>query len=213
MKKPFLKAARLSLLMITAFSLTVVSCSDDDSNPINNPGANAPDVDFTALTTGNKIAYYNTRNLSAPTSTLDITGLQPSETILSIDYRPATGQLYALGSTSRLYFINEQSGLATALGAAAFTPAIASQNASIDFNPTVDRIRLVTDSGQNLRLHPELGTVAATDEERLPRSVPLPTRTVWPEQAPQCFTTSIFNKTNCTSRTRQTTEASNWLET
>jgi len=163
MKKPFLKAARLSLLVITAFSLTVVSCSDDDSNPINNPGANAPDVDFTALTTGNKIAYYNARNLSAPTSTLDITGLQPSETILSIDYRPATGQLYALGSTSRLYFINEQSGLATALGAAAFTPAIASQNASIDFNPTVDRIRLVTDSGQNLRLHPELGTVAATD--------------------------------------------------
>jgi hypothetical protein len=36
-------------------------------------------------------------------------------------------------------------------------------NASLDFNPTVDRIRLVTASGQNLRLHPELGTVVATD--------------------------------------------------
>ena len=163
MKKTFLPLRRLSLLMLTALSLTAVSCSDDDSNPIGNPGANAPDVDFTALTTGNKIAYYNARNLSAPISTLDISGLQPSETLLSIDYRPATGQLYALGSTSRLYFINEQSGQAIALGAGAFTPAIASQNASIDFNPTVDRIRLVTDSGQNLRLHPELGTVAATD--------------------------------------------------
>lgn len=163
MKKTILTLRRLSLLVITALSLTAVSCSDDDSNSSNNPGANAPDVNFTALTTGNKIAYYNARNLSAPTSTLDITGLQPAETILSIDYRPATGQLYALGSSSRLYFINEQSGLATAVGAAAFTPAIASQNASIDFNPTVDRLRLVTDSGQNLRLHPELGTVAATD--------------------------------------------------
>jgi len=162
MKKTFLNLRRLSLL-ITALSLTVVSCSGDDSNPMENPGPNAPDVNFTALTSGNKIAYYNAKNLSAPASTLDITGLQPSETILSIDYRPATGQLYALGSTSRLYFINEQSGLATPLGAAAFTPALASENASIDFNPTVDRIRLVTDSGQNLRLHPELGTIAATD--------------------------------------------------
>lgn len=32
-----------------------------------------------------------------------------------------------------------------------------------DFNPTVDRIRLVTSTGQNLRLNPETGTVAATD--------------------------------------------------
>ncbi|QNP51889.1 DUF4394 domain-containing protein [Hymenobacter qilianensis] len=34
---------------------------------------------------------------------------------------------------------------------------------AFDFNPTVDRIRLVTSTGQNLRLHPETGTVAATD--------------------------------------------------
>lgn len=89
--------------------------------------------------------------------------MQSSENILSIDYRPATGQLYALGSTSRLYIINEKSGLATPLSTTSFIPAIASQNATIDFNPTVDRVRLVTDSGQNLLLHPELGTVAATD--------------------------------------------------
>jgi hypothetical protein len=46
---------------------------------------------------------------------------------------------------------------------ASFSPTIATTNASVDFNPTVDRIRLVTDSGQNLRLHPELGIVVATD--------------------------------------------------
>src|SRR6186713_1397243 len=32
-----------------------------------------------------------------------VTGLQANETVLGIDFRPATGQLYALGSTSRLY--------------------------------------------------------------------------------------------------------------
>jgi hypothetical protein len=54
-----------------------------------------------------------------------------------------------------------KSGVATALDRL-FSPTIAT-NASVDFNPTVDRIRLVTDSGQNLRLHPELGTVVATE--------------------------------------------------
>ncbi|QNP51622.1 DUF4394 domain-containing protein [Hymenobacter qilianensis] len=34
---------------------------------------------------------------------------------------------------------------------------------SFDFNPAVDRIRLVTSTGQNLRIHPETGAVAATD--------------------------------------------------
>jgi Domain of unknown function (DUF4394) len=32
-----------------------------------------------------------------------------------------------------------------------------------DFNPTVDRIRVVSDAGQNLRLHPDTGAVAAVD--------------------------------------------------
>jgi hypothetical protein len=32
-----------------------------------------------------------------------------------------------------------------------------------DFNPTVDRIRVVTSTGQNLRVNPETGTVANTD--------------------------------------------------
>jgi hypothetical protein len=48
------------------------------------------------------------------------------------------------------------------LGSTVFSP-YSWANASLDFNPTVDRIRLVTASGQNLRLHPELGTVVATD--------------------------------------------------
>src|SRR5262245_54798255 len=43
--------------------------------------------------------------LSAPGEMLgavDISGLQGPETILGIDFRPSSGQLYGLGSTSRL---------------------------------------------------------------------------------------------------------------
>jgi hypothetical protein len=155
----------LLLSLLTFFA----ACSDDDvaapmpqPEPIPMPEV-APLVEFTALSNNNTVFYFNARNLGSPIRSFTISGLPSGESIISIDYRPATGQLYGLGSSSRLYLINESTGLATPLGAAAFTPQIAGTSSSIDFNPTVDRIRLVSNNGQNLRLHPELGTVVATD--------------------------------------------------
>jgi len=46
---------------------------------------------------------------------------------------------------------------------AAFTPGLTGSIFGFDFNPTVDRIRLVSDAAQDLRLHPDTGAVAATD--------------------------------------------------
>ena len=152
-----------SVLLLGTLALTTFSCNDDDDNFSSDMTPMAPDVNFTALTNTNSIVTYNAKNLASPLSSTPITGLVSGDKIVSIDYRPATGQLYALGTSSRLYFINEQSGLATALGTGPFTPAINGSSANINFNPTVDRIRLVTPTGQNLRLHPELGTVASTD--------------------------------------------------
>jgi WD40 repeat protein len=162
MKNKQLNLGFATIFGLALLSFTAISCNDDN-NDMMTPAVIAPDVNFTALASNNTILTFNARNLGTPTSTTPIVGLAASETIVSIDYRPATGQLYALGSSSRLYFINEKSGVATALGAASFSPVLAGGNASLDFNPTVDRIRLVTDSGQNLRLHPELGTVVVTD--------------------------------------------------
>jgi hypothetical protein len=58
----------------------------------------------------------------------------PAENIVSIDYRPAINCM----PVQRIYFINEKSGVATAVEKR-FTPAIVGQTL-LDFNPTVDRI-------------------------------------------------------------------------
>ncbi len=121
-----------SIIGLALLSFTAISCNDDDNNGMMMPVA-APDVNFTALASNNTILTFNARNLATPTSTTPIVGLPASESIVSIDYRPATGQLYALGSSSRLYFINEKSGTATALGAGSFSPIVAGANASLDF--------------------------------------------------------------------------------
>ena len=88
---------------------------------------------------------------------------QAGETILGIDMRPATGQLYALGSSSRLYTINMSSGAAAVVGTAPFTTLLSGTSFGFDFNPTVDRIRVVSNTGQNMRLDPNTGLIAAVD--------------------------------------------------
>jgi hypothetical protein len=81
---------------------------------------------------------------------------------LGIDFRPADHVLYGLGSTSRLYRLDPTTGAATQIGSAgAFT--LSGTAFGFDFNPTVDRIRVVSNNGQNLRLNPNDGTLTSID--------------------------------------------------
>ena len=91
-----------------------------------------------------------------------ISGLAANEVIRGIDIRPATQELYALGSFSRLYRINAATGVATQVGGTLGTALNGSQF-GFDFNPTVDRIRVTSDADQNLRLNPITGAIAAVD--------------------------------------------------
>ncbi|MGY2134905.1 DUF4394 domain-containing protein [Hymenobacter sp. HD11105] len=114
-------------------------------------------------------------NPTTPTITrhLPITGLSAaSDRILGIDLRPATGQLYALVGTNtvqtepvqrstitngRLYTLNPATGAATLVAPLSF-PLFGSTAFGVDFDPVVDRLRLVSDFGQNLLVNPADGT-------------------------------------------------------
>lgn len=156
-KRPFSRLLFAALGSIFIFN----SCTPDDDMVIT--PVVKPDIVFYGLSSSNQLVKYNANASQTVISTTAITGLAGAEKIIAIDFRPATGQLYGLGNSSRLYIINYENGAATPLGTASFTPAINGSLVGFDFNPTVDRIRLVTSGGQNLRLNPETGTVAATD--------------------------------------------------
>lgn len=103
-------------------------------------------------------------NATAMVSVQNVTGLQPGEKLLAIDFRPANGMLYGLGSSSRLYTVDRATAAATVVGdGAAFTPPLAGQAHGFDVNPVADKIRVHTDVDQNLRLDPLTGKVTAVD--------------------------------------------------
>lgn len=152
------KLSLFAIVIATIFS----SCKKDSKMEADLISA-GPNLNFYALTDDNKLLLLNANNSSTITSQVSLTGLQNGEAILSIDFRPATGQLYGVGSSSRIYIIDPKSGVSRAISAAPFTPALSGSVAGFDFNPTVDRIRLVTSTNQNLRLNPENGAVATAD--------------------------------------------------
>lgn len=91
-----------------------------------------------------------------------ITGQGAGENILGIDSRPANGLLYGISSANKLYTISPHTGAATRVGGTFAVPLTGFRH-GIDFNPTVDRLRLVTNTGLNLRVNPDTGAVVDGD--------------------------------------------------
>lgn len=126
------------------------------ASPVSQPDPRT--AKFVGLTTDNKLAFFNSDNL-ANVKKIRVSGLQSGERLLGIDFRPVSGELFGLGSTSRLYRIDVSTGSATAVNSQPFAVKLNGKNFGFDFNPSVDRVRIVSDAGQNLRLVPDTGVV------------------------------------------------------
>jgi len=111
------------------------------------------------VTTSNKLVSFRSNTPGSILSKRSITGLQIGENVLGIDFRPATGDLYGLGSTSRLYRIDPRNAVATQVSAGTFSTPLSGADFGFDFNPTVDRVRVVSDAEQNLSVNPDTAAV------------------------------------------------------
>ena len=109
------------------------------------------------LTTGNALFSFDTATPGASGAAQAITGLQAGETLYALDYRPSMGVLYGLGSSNRLYTINTSTAAATV--ASTLSVPLSGSGFDIGFNPTVDRLRIVSTGGQNLRVNVDTGAV------------------------------------------------------
>jgi len=157
--KPTQSLLKFGAAAILSLTMGLTSCDKDDNDDFNSIDVD----DYYLLTSTNSLIKYDGDNPGRSVATTGITGLASGELIVSIDFRPGTGQLYGISNASKLYILNTNSGAATQVGTTAFTPVLTGTKVSIDFNPAADRLRVITDNGQNLRIHPETGAVAATD--------------------------------------------------
>ena len=166
---------RLAGLVTLVLTLIAAGCggrNNDDNPPPTPPPPPPPPAPVTpgdtfALTSGNRLITFNRASPALQTA-VSVSGLASGENILGIDIRPGgnpTGELYALGSSGGVYTINSTSGAATqkamlAADAADTTSPFAALDGAafgVDFNPVPDRLRIVSDTGQNLRVNADTG--------------------------------------------------------
>jgi len=109
------------------------------------------------LTTTNTLVRFLSSDTSAILSTVTLAPLAMGENLLNIDFRPATGVLYTISNLNNLYTVNLQTGALTYINRTSV--ALNGTSFGFDFNPVADRIRIVSDFGQNLRVVPDSGVV------------------------------------------------------
>ncbi|MDP3226342.1 MAG: DUF4394 domain-containing protein, partial [Rubrivivax sp.] len=154
--KPFLYA----LTALAAAGLVACGGSDD--------GDTAPPAvavgDTVVLTASGKLVSFNRASPATQVGAVNVSGLATGEALFGIDYRPADGLLYALASGGKIYTVDPATGVATLkttlkamVGDDNPYTALAGTQFGFDFNPVADRLRIVSNTGENLRVNVDTG--------------------------------------------------------
>lgn len=95
--------------------------------------------------------------------------------LVGIDFRVKDGLLYGVGNGGGVYTIDAATAQASFVSQ--IGPALEGTSFGVDFNPAADRLRIVSDAGQNLRHNVDLATGGTTEDLDLTYTAP-PTQPV-----------------------------------
>ena len=102
----------------------------------------------------NNLVSFNSASPSSMLSSIRINGAPSS--FEALDFRPLNNVLYGLGVDRVVYTINTVSGMATAVSSAL---GISGSVYGFDFNPTIDRVRIVSNTNNNYVFNPNDGSL------------------------------------------------------
>jgi len=118
---------------------------------------------YAVTSTGNRLLTFTANNPQGASGAKVITGTAPGERVVGIDIRPATQQLYGVtidgSGNGRLYTIDKNTAAATLVPTNPAVIPLNGQDFDTDVNPCSDALRIVSDTGQNLRIPFSTGQV------------------------------------------------------
>jgi hypothetical protein len=129
----------------------------------------------------NHIVRFDSNSPGAIQEPQPVKGLIGDDVLVGIDVRPATGQLIGLAvddlpaasNATRLYDIDPDTLVATEIGASTVPSIMGATDFGVDFNPTVDRLRVVNNlasdgvggNANNFRMNPNNGALVTVDPD------------------------------------------------
>lgn len=159
---PFSRPSHLCLSGVTLLAAAVVGGCAYTPSP---EGPPATEV-VLALTADHTLLRIQAGQPQQVQKSLALKGLPVGEQLVGMDFRVAKGVLFALGRTGQLYTLNTETGQLQPVGQPPHAVALTGVRWGVDFNPAADRIRVVSETGHNLRYHPDTGAVVDFDAQQ-----------------------------------------------
>jgi hypothetical protein len=147
-----------------AIALTVAAAT-----PPRLAGATGSGVYVIGLTADQRLVSFRDREPEDLDKIGTVTGLGGADTkLVGIDFRVQDGELYGVGNGGGVYLIDTSDAHATLVSQ--LTEPLKGAHFGVDFNPSADRLRIVSDTGQNLRhnVNPGGATIVDGDLSYMP---------------------------------------------
>ncbi|WP_329081598.1 DUF4394 domain-containing protein [Streptosporangium sp. NBC_01469] len=107
-----------------------------------------PGIDVIGLTGDQRLVGFEIRSPGRTRDLGRVRGLAGDTALVGIDYRVRDGKLYGVGNRGGVYTLG---GPARAVKVSQLTVPLSGVDFGVDFNPAADRLRVISDTGQNLR--------------------------------------------------------------
>lgn len=101
------------------------------------------------LTTGQRLVEFRAGEPSRLRELGRVSGLKEDTKLVGIDFRVQDTELYGVGDQGGIYTLD--TGNAKAVKVSQLTVALTGEYFGVDFNPAANRLRVISDTGQNLR--------------------------------------------------------------
>ncbi|MGW0117982.1 DUF4394 domain-containing protein [Streptomyces sp. NPDC003327] len=101
------------------------------------------------LTGDQRLVEFDVNKPSKAWSLGKVSGLSGDTRLVGIDFRVQNEKLYGVGNNGGIYILNTTN--AKAMKVSQLTVALAGAAFGVDFNPAANRLRVISDTGQNLR--------------------------------------------------------------
>ena len=157
-----------ALLFASAWHVAGLEARDDERSPHN--------LRVIGLTDDGRLVSFRARSPEKARDIGYVKGLTGTDTaLIGIDFRVQDGKLYGVGNGGGVYTIDPETAEATFVNA--LTVPLAGTVFGVDFNPAADRLRIISDTGQNLAHNVNAGGVTAANGTltyTVPPATPVP---------------------------------------
>lgn len=133
------------------------------------------------LTDGGRVVTFDSSRPHQVRNLGTVRGLTGDKALVGIDYRVQNGHLYGVGDAGGIYTIALGGQHPKATLVSRLTVPLSGTSFGVDFNPAANRLRVVSDNGQNLRHNiddpmgaPAAGTTATDTPLTFPGPTPMP---------------------------------------